>query len=72
MAGYTLKAKTEGSMRLTYTGLRGELGHLKIEMRLRGEGVCECDGLILKAKRSMHVIIVGIHRCSLCCPTPDV
>ena len=32
-----LKAKTEGSTRLTYTGLRGGLEHLKIETRLRGE-----------------------------------
>ena len=32
-----LRVKTEGSTRLAYTGLRGGLGHLKIEMRLRGE-----------------------------------
>ena len=32
-----LKAKTERSTRLTYTGLLGGLGHLKIETRLRGE-----------------------------------
>jgi hypothetical protein len=32
-----VQAKTEGSMRLAYTGLRGELEHLKIETRLRGE-----------------------------------
>jgi hypothetical protein len=32
-----LKGKTEGSTRLAYTGLCGELGHLKIETRLRGE-----------------------------------
>jgi hypothetical protein len=31
-----LKAKAEGSIRLTYTGLRGGLEHLKIETRLRG------------------------------------
>jgi hypothetical protein len=29
-----LKAKAEGSTRLTYTGLRGELEHLKIKTRL--------------------------------------
>ena len=29
-----LKFKTDGSMCLTYTGLRGELEHLKIETRL--------------------------------------
>ena len=32
-----LKDKTEGSTRLTYTRLCGELGHLKIEKRLIGE-----------------------------------
>jgi hypothetical protein len=32
-----LKVKTGGSTRLTYTGLCGGLGHLQIEMRLRGE-----------------------------------
>ena len=35
MRDYNLK--TEGSTRLTYTGLCEELGHLKIETRLRGE-----------------------------------
>ena len=35
------KAKTDGSIRLTYTGLRGELEHLKIETRLIGESF-EC------------------------------
>jgi hypothetical protein len=33
------KDKTEGSARLTYTGLRGGLEHLKIEKRLIGR-VC--------------------------------
>ncbi len=32
-----LKAKTEDSTRLTYTGLRGGLRHLKIETRFKGE-----------------------------------
>ena len=32
-----LKAKTEGSTRLTYTGLNGGRELLKIETRLRGE-----------------------------------
>ena len=32
-----LKTKAEGSTRLTYTGLRGELGHLEIETSPRGE-----------------------------------
>jgi hypothetical protein len=32
-----LKAKAEGSARLSYTGLCGGLEHLKIEMRLKGE-----------------------------------
>ena len=31
-----LKVKTNGSMRLTYTGLSGELEHLKIETTLIG------------------------------------
>ena len=42
-----LKAKTDGSTRLTYTGLHGELEHQKIETRLVGESfecvMCECD-----------------------------
>jgi hypothetical protein len=42
-----LKTKSEGSTRLTYTGLCGELEHLKIETRLIGQrfasvmGECE-------------------------------
>ena len=32
-----LKAKTEGSKRLAYTGLRGGLEHLKMETRLIDE-----------------------------------
>jgi hypothetical protein len=32
-----LNAETEGSTRLTYTGLRGGLEHLKIETRLIDE-----------------------------------
>ncbi len=32
-----LKAKTDGSNRLTYTGLHGDLEHLTIETRLIGE-----------------------------------
>ena len=35
------KGKTDGSTRLTYTGLCGELEHLKIETRLTGESF-EC------------------------------
>ncbi len=31
------KPKDEGDTRLTYTGLRGGLGHLKIETRLINE-----------------------------------
>jgi len=42
-----LKVKTDGSTRLAYTGLRGELEHLKIETRLIGESfecvMGECD-----------------------------
>ena len=36
-----LKAKTDGSTHLLYTGLCGELEHLKIETRLIGESF-EC------------------------------
>jgi hypothetical protein len=36
-----LKAKTDGSKRLTYTGLRGDLEHLTIETRFIGESF-EC------------------------------
>ena len=32
-----LKVKTDGSTRLSWTGLCGELDHLKIETRLIGE-----------------------------------
>jgi hypothetical protein len=32
-----LKGKSEGSTRLTYTGFRGELEHLKIKTRLLDE-----------------------------------
>ena len=42
-----LKANTDGSTRLAYTGLRGQPEHLKIEMRLIGESfecvMGECD-----------------------------
>ena len=38
-----LKPKIGGSTRLVYTGLRGELEHLKIESRLIVESF-ECDG----------------------------
>ena len=37
----SLKAKTDGSKRLAYTGFLGELEHLKIETRLIGESF-EC------------------------------
>ena len=46
-----LKSKSEGSTRLTYTGLRGGLEHLKIETRLRGErfesvrGECDLEAI---------------------------
>ena len=40
-----LKAKNDGSTHLTYTGLCGELEHLKIETRLKDESFdsFECD-----------------------------
>jgi hypothetical protein len=50
-----LKAKTEGSIHLVYTGLRGGLEHLKIETRLRDgrfESVKdECVDLLVYYKR---------------------
>jgi hypothetical protein len=39
-----LKAKVEGSRRLTYTGLCGELGHLKIKTRLIDESFVSVMG----------------------------
>jgi hypothetical protein len=41
-----LKDKVEGSTRLSYTGLRGGLEHLKIEDRdeVNRREFCECDG----------------------------
>ncbi len=40
-----LKTKSEKSTSVTYTGLLGELEHLKIKTRLINEMfVCECDG----------------------------
>ncbi len=39
----SLKTKTEESTRFVYTGLFGELEHLKIETRLIDESF-ECDG----------------------------
>jgi hypothetical protein len=39
-----LKAKAEGSTRLTYTGLRGGLEHLKIETRLIDERLASVMG----------------------------
>jgi hypothetical protein len=41
-------AKTEGSMLLSYTGLRGEPGHLKIETRIRGERLESVMGVCVK------------------------
>jgi len=46
-----LKAKTEGSARLGYTGLRWARGHLKIETMLRGKrfesvrGECDLEAV---------------------------
>jgi len=39
-----LKAKTEGSTRLAYTGLRGGLEHLKIKTRLIDERLASMMG----------------------------
>ncbi len=41
-----LNTKTEGSTRLTYTGLCGELEHLKIKPRLKRREVSKCDGRV--------------------------
>ncbi len=50
-----LKAKTEGSKRLAYTGLRGGLEHLKIETRLTDERFAsvmgECVIVTLQVRR---------------------
>ena len=49
-----LKAKTEGSKRLAYTGLRGGLEHLKIETRLIDERFAsvmgECEIVTLRVR----------------------
>jgi hypothetical protein len=49
-----LKAKTEGSKRLAYTGLNGGRGHLKIETMLKDERFesvrDECDLYVLDDK----------------------
>ena len=56
--------KAEGSTRLTYTGLRGELEHLKIETRLIDErfasvmGECEIGGEIVTLKVIRNIFIV--------------
>ena len=39
-----LKAKVEGSARLTYTGLREGLGKPKDRHEVNKREVCECDG----------------------------
>jgi hypothetical protein len=50
-----LKAKAEGSIRLSYTGLRGGLEHPQIETRLRDERfesvMGECEIVTLKVLR---------------------
>ena len=50
-----LKAKSEGSTRLTYTGFHGGLDHLKIETRLIDERFAsvmgECVIVTLKVRR---------------------
>jgi hypothetical protein len=50
-----LKAQTEDSTRLAYTGLRGGLEHLKIETRLIDErfasAMGECVIVTLKVRR---------------------
>ena len=56
------KLKSEGSTRLTYTGLRGELEHLKIKTRLIDErfasvmGVSPCvDRILIVDEESISV-----------------
>ena len=43
-----LKTKSEESIRLTYTGLLGELEHLKIKTRLIDEMFASAMGVVLK------------------------
>ena len=42
-----LKAIAEGSTRLTYTGLRGDLEHLKLKTRLIDERFASVTGCLL-------------------------
>jgi len=55
-----LENKAEGSTRLTYTGLRGELEHLKIETRLIDERFAsvmgECQIVTLKVLRNIFIV----------------
>jgi hypothetical protein len=79
-----LKTKDEESTRLTYTGLHGELEHLKIKTRLIDDEVWECDGWvcdcdtigvssIFKVIRSAAALARMLPTCAVSCEdTADV
>ena len=53
-----LKSKTDGSMCLGYTGLCGELEHLKIETRLIGESFeCVMGEFEIQRKKMFSLLI---------------
>jgi hypothetical protein len=73
-----LKLKTDGSTRLTYTGMCGELEHRKIEARLIGESfgcvMGECGDLeavgvssIFKTTRSAAALVRMLPTLDLSC-----
>ena len=70
-----LKAKVEGSTRLTYTGFRGGLEHLtEIEMRLIDERFAsvmgECEIVTLKVRRLYLELYVKLPPWQGCCRIP--
>ena len=52
-----LKAKTDGSTRLGYTGLHGELEHRNIETRLIGESLFYYEQQIKRELRCVDVFV---------------
>ena len=67
--------KTDGSTRLTYTGLRGELEHLKIETRLIGESFecveAMCDPSIFRLILSVSALARMLSTLDLICEEND-
>ena len=53
-----LKAKAEGSTRLTYTGFRGGLEHLKIETRLIDERFVSVNFRLFELGVEYRVVVV--------------